>query len=248
MAASLFATAIGISGAALALWLTELRRRARLMVPLSAGLLLGVAAFGLLPELAGQSGWGATLALFAAGYGLLLGVNRYIYPVCPTCSHDHDHRGCATELHGFAGPLVAAVALHCFLDGWAITTVQFTAPLGLRVAVPVAIVLHKAPEGIALAGILLASLKSRRAALGWCILAEAATLPGAGLGLAAGPYLGARWIGYPLGVTAGWLAYLGYHAIHEDWKQRGAGAAFVSAFTGIAGAAVIQRGAEALFR
>jgi hypothetical protein len=41
---------------------------------------------------------------------------------------------------------------------------------------------------------------------------------------------------------------LGYHAIHEDWKRRGAGAASVSALTGLAGAAVLQRGAEALFR
>ena len=97
-------------------------------------------------------------------------------------------------------------------------------------------------------GILLASLGSRRAALGWCILAESATVAGGALGLAAGPHLGAHWIAYPLGVTAGWLSYLGFHAIHEEWKRNGAGAACVLAFTGIAGAAAIQRGAEALFR
>ena len=33
-----------------------------------------------------------------------------------------------------------------------------------------------------------------------------------------------------------------------DLKQRGAGPAFASALAGVAGAAVIQRGAEALFR
>ncbi len=237
-----------MSGAAAGLWLAEARKRARIMVPLSAGVLLGVAVFGLVPELASESGWGATLALFVAGYGLLLATNRWIYPVCPTCSHDHDHRACATELHGFAGPLIAAMALHSFLDGWAIATVQLAAPVGLRVAVPVAIALHKAPEGMALAGILLASLRSRRAALAWCLVAEGTTMVGGVLGLAAGPYLGVQWVAYPLGITAGWLSYLGYHAIHEDWKRRGAGAAFVSALTGLAGAAVLQRGAAALFR
>jgi hypothetical protein len=53
---------------------------------------------------------------------------------------------------------------------------------------------------------------------------------------------------YPLGLTAGWLAYLGYHAVHEEWKRRGPAAAFLSAAAGVALAAMIQRGAEALFR
>jgi hypothetical protein len=51
-----------------------------------------------------------------------------------------------------------------------------------------------------------------------------------------------------MGIAAGWLFYLGYHAVHEEWKRRGARPAFVSATAGVAGAAVIQRGVEALFR
>ena len=226
----------------------EAEKRARLLVPLSAGLLLGVAVFGLVPELASESGWGPTLLLYAAGYGLLLALGRWVSPVCPTCSHDHDHSACSTALHGFAGPLVGAMALHSFVDGWGIATVQLSAPVGLRVAVPLAIALHKAPEGMALAGILVAALRSRRSALMWCVLAEGMTLAGGALGVVAGPHLGTRWMAYPLGVTAGWLSYLGYHAIHEEWKRRGAGGAFVSALTGLASAAMIQRGAQALFR
>jgi zinc transporter ZupT len=248
IAAPALATLIGISGAALGLWLTGLRRRARAVVPLSAGVLLGVALFGLIPELAGELGWAISLPLFAAGYLLLFLTNRYLYPVCPTCSHDHDHAACSTELHGFAGPLIGAMALHSFLDGWSIATVQLAAPLGLRVAVPIAIALHKLPEGIALGGILRAAVKSRGTALAWCVVAEGTTLAGGALGLALAPQLGTHWITYPLGITAGWLIYLGYHAIHEEWKRRGARPAFVSAVAGMAGAAVIQRGAEALFR
>lgn len=217
-------------------------------MPLSAGVLLGVAVFGLVPELVVELGWGISLALFAAGYGLLLVINRYAYPVCPTCSHDHDHNRCDTELHGFAAPLIAAAALHSFLDGWSIATVQLAVPLGLRIAVPFAVALHKLPEGIALGGILSASVRRRGVALALCVLAEGATLAGGATGLAMAPHLGTRWITYPLGITAGWLMYLGYHAIHEEWRRRGARPAFVSALTGMAGAAVIQRGAERLFR
>jgi zinc transporter ZupT len=248
IAAPALATVVGVAGAALGLWLTGLRRRARAVVPLSAGVLLGVALFGLIPELASELGWMLSLPLFAAGYFLLFLTDRYLYPVCPTCSHDHDHNACSTELHGFAAPLVAAMALHSFLDGWSIVTVQLAAPLGLRVTVPLAIALHKLPEGIALGGILRAAMKTRGAAFAWCAIAEGSTLAGGALGLALAPSLGTRWITYPLGITAGWLVYLGYHAIHEEWKRRGARPAFVSALTGMAGAAVIQRGAEALFR
>lgn len=242
------ATLVGVCGAAIGLWLTGMRRRARVVVPLSAGVLLGVAIFGLLPEMISEQGWTLSLVLFLAGYGLLLLVNKYAYPVCPTCAHDHDHNACDSELHGFAAPLIAAAALHSFLDGWSVATVQLASPLGLRIAVPLAVALHKLPEGIALGGIMRAALRKRSAALWLCILAEGTTLAGGALGLGLGPHLGTRWITYPLGVTAGWIVYLAYHAIHEEFRRRGPRAAFVSALTGIAGAALIQRGAEALFR
>jgi len=241
------ATATGVAGAVLGLWLTGLRQRTAVVVPLSAGVLLGVALFGLVPELASDAGWAATLGLFAAGYGLLLAINRFAWPVCPTCAHSHDHSVCTTELHGFAVPLVAAAALHSFLDGWSVVCVR-QAPLGLRVAVPLAIALHKLPEGIALGGILRAAMRRRGLALACCLAAEGATLAGALTGLWLAPHLGSGWTLYPLGLTAGWLVYLGYHAVHEEWKRRGAGPAFLSALTGAAGAAAIQRGAEALFR
>ena len=242
------ATLVGVTGAALGIRLASLRRRARAVVPFSAGVLLGVALFGLVPELAAQAGWAPTLILFAAGYGLLLAVNRFAYPVCPTCAHDHDHNACGTELHGFAGPLVAAAALHSFLDGWSVAAVQHGVTLGLAVAVPLAVALHKLPEGIALGGVLSASMKSRMATLLWCVLAEGTTLAGGVFGLALAPRVGSMWTMYPLGLTAGWLCYLGYHAVDEEWKRRGAGPAFISALAGVAGAAAIQRGAEALFR
>ena len=239
---------MGIVGAALGLWLTGVQRRARVVVPFSAGVLLGVAAFGLLPELALEAGWAASLTLSVVGYGLLIAIDRYAYPICPTCAHDHDHHSCAAELHGLAVPLIGAAALHSFLDGWSVSTAQFAAPLGLRLAVPLAVALHKIPEGIALGGILRAAMSSRSAALAWSVVAEGTTLVGGAAGLLMAPHLGTRWILYPLGLTAGWILYLAFHALHSEWKLRGPGPAFVPALTGVAGAAVLQRGAEALFR
>jgi zinc transporter ZupT len=248
MALPLLATAVGLAAAAVGVWLTGAHRRARLVVPFSAGVLMGVALFGLMPELISEIGWKLPVALFCGGYGLLFVVNRYVYPVCPTCAHDHDHNACAAELHGFAVPLVAAAALHSFLDGWSIATAQLAVPLGLRLAVPLAVVVHKAPEGVALGGILRAAVLARPAALAWCALAEGTTMAGGVLGALMAPHLGTVWITYPLGLAAGWLFYLGYHAVHEEWKRRGPVAALASAACGVAVAAALQRGLEALLQ
>jgi hypothetical protein len=44
------------------------------------------------------------------------------------------------------------------------------------------------------------------------------------------------------------LCYLGYHAVDEEWERYGARPAFIAAAFGMAGAALILRGAEALLR
>ncbi len=247
IATSSLATAIGLAGAAAGLWLTGAHRTARMAVPFTAGILLGVVLFGLAPELVTESGWAPTLGLFAGGYLILFALNRTGSPVCPACSHDHDHNTCASELHGFAAPLITAAALHCFIDGWSIAAAQSAAP-ELRLTAPLAVMLHKIPEGVALGGILRVSLKSRAAALGLCAVAEGTTLLGGAAGLWLAPLLGTAWITYPLGATAGWLFYLGFHAVHEEWKRRGAVPACFSAAAGAAGAALLQHGVQAALR
>jgi zinc transporter ZupT len=242
------AAVIAIASATLGLWLGAVRGRARVVVPFSAGVLLGVALFGLFPEMALELGWPASALLFAAGYSLLFGINRYAYPVCPSCSHDHDHVACTTVLHGFAAPLVAATAVHAFLDGWSMATVQAVSGMDVRVTVPLAVGLHKIPEGMALGAILWASMRSRPAALGWCVAAESCTVVGGAVGLALAPKIGTGWILYPLAIAGGCFFFLGFHAIHEEWKRRGPLPAVMPALTGAAGAAALQQGVRALFR
>jgi zinc and cadmium transporter len=242
MSMPLIATAAAILGAALGLWITGARHNARVVVPFSGGLLMGVALFGLLPELSRELGVTHGGTLFAAGYVLLLGIDRYVYAVCPSCSHTHDHDHCATTLHGFAAPLISATALHALLDGWTISTSQTSLQPELRLALPLAVALHKIPEGIALGSILRVSMRSRWQAIGWCFLAEMPTLIGGGLALVAVPHLGARWLHYPLAIAGGCFLYLGYHAIHGEFRRRGAGI-LGPAIAGAASAAALQQAA-----
>ncbi len=244
----MLAALIGIAGVFLGLWLTTAGRRTRLVIPFSAGVLLGVVFFGLLPELVAETGWAVTGIFFFTGYGLLFSINRFVAPVCPTCAHDHAHEACDTVLHGFAAPLIGAIMLHAFFDGWSVTTVQLSSQRGIRIAVAMAIVLHKIPEGLALGAMARASVASRSAAVFWSVLAEAMTLVGGICGLAIAPKLGTAWITDPLALAAGWLFYLGARAVHEEWKRRGPVPAFMTALTGVAGAAALQQGVRAWFR
>ena len=231
------ATLAAIVGAILGLSLTGIHGNTRLVVSFSGGLLLGVAVFGLVPELVQQISWAPTAALFAGGYLLLMLVDRNLYPVCPSCSHDHNHDSCATELHGFAAPLILATACHAFLDGWSIATSEW---VGAVTALPVALALHKIPEGIALGALLRASIRSRPWAFWWCVATESMTVLGAAGGLALAPYMGIRWLHYPLAVAGGCFFYLGFHAVHGEWRRRKTWAAFVPGVTGAAGAAVLM--------
>jgi zinc and cadmium transporter len=225
----LLAALIGGAGVFLGLWLTGAGRRTRLVVPFSAGVLLGVVLFGLLPELVQEIGWLTTGIFFAAGYGLLYGINRHVAPVCTSSAQEHGHQACNTALHGLAAPLIGAMMLHAFFDGWSVATVQISSHHRIRLAVAMAVALHKIPEGLALGAMSRAAVASRSVAVFWSVLTEMMTLVGGILGLAISPRLDAAWVTYPLSLAAGWLFCLGAHAIHQEWKRRGGALGSLSA-------------------
>lgn len=180
-------------------------RRARILVPVSGGLLAAVALFALIPETAGAIGWPVALLAAGVGYGLLETFDRMGLPVCPSCSHSH----------GFSGPLVAATAIHAFVDGWGMMAIRGSSAHNAAAqhaseAILGVLLLHKIPEGLALGAILRMSAGKARRAAGLSILAESPTLLGGAMGLWAAQ---ARWIDYPLALAGGAYLFLGMHAI-----------------------------------
>lgn len=236
------AAAIAVVAAVIGLRLAGAPRAARRLIPFSGGLLAGIALFCILPELAGRHGWRYGAAFLAAGLLLLWAVGRWVYAVCPACSHPHDHASCPVSLHGFALPLVVAASLHSFLDGLSIAASEQEHSGRLAAAVVLGVGLHKVPEGVALGVMLRAALASRGAALAWCVAVQAATVAGAWLESVAGTRLGIIWVSYALGLAGGSFFYLAYHAVHAEWRSRGALPAFAPALMGAAGAAVLQHG------
>ncbi len=237
---ALIISAAAIAGVLASVRLSSVHAVSRSLVAFSGGVLAGVAAFWILPELAAFFGWPAAMAWLGAGFLALWAINRHVYPVCPGCSHTHDHDQCSMRLHGFAGPMLAAAGLHSFLDGWIIAASGQASTTALAGGVLLGIGVHKLPEGIALGIIVRASLGQSRSALWSCIAAEAMTVVGAGVAIGLAPSLGTQWAHCLVALAAGSFLYLGYHAVHSEYKRGGAVPAFMPALTGMAGSSVIR--------
>jgi len=211
---------------------------ARLLVPFGGGILLGIAIFWVLPEMAEYLQWPQAVAWILVGFTLLWVIDRYLYPVCPACSPAHDHDHCETQLHGFATPLLLAAALHSALDGWSLAAAGGDVHLNLPFLTGMAV--HKLPEGLALGVIARAAMGSRMQALGWCCAAQFMTLAGGALESVAAPYLGPGWLHVLLALAGGSFLYLGGHAVHGEVRRSGATPALIPALTGVAGSSVLR--------
>ena len=240
------ATAAAVGGVFSAVLYSANPARIRVALPLSAGLLLGVALFGLLPELAQELSWALSLVLFAAGCLALALIDRFLVKICADCSHDHAHHECQVPLHGFAAPVLVAAGLHALLDGWALTASSLATTSAVRVTLPLALVLHKLPEGLALGGILKGAMKTPAEALVAACAVETLTLAGGGISFELAPRLGSEWTSFPLALAGGFFLLLAGHALWAEWK-RGPRFALLVGLGGFVFSGLLQAGLRAYF-
>jgi zinc transporter ZupT len=227
-------------GAFAGMRLAEIPSISRRILPFSGGLLVGIALFWILPEIAERNGWLAACAGLIAGFSLLFLIDRYLYAVCPTCSHTHHHEDCSRSLHGFAAPLLIASGLHSFFDGWSLAVSRQAGFESLKVAFLIGIGVHKLPEGLALGALLIAALGTEWRAMLGATAAQCMMLVGGVLGALLAGQLAPTWTAAFLSVAAGAFVYLGYHAVDSEYQQRGFRTAWMPALTGAAGAAVLR--------
>jgi zinc transporter ZupT len=207
-------------GAAAGVWVSGFPKIARQIVPLGGLVLLLLSLLWVMPELGESIGWPLGPALMLASFAGLWWFDRYVHPVCPACAHTHDHDACTTRLHGFAGPLITAAMIHSIFDGWVLAAGDAVHTAGAHDAIVAGILVHKLPESVAYGVILRAALRSRRHAMLWALLAQAATVVGALLASSMAPRIGSAWIGVLLAFGGGTFLYLGFHAVHGEWKRR----------------------------
>lgn len=236
----LFLLGLALVGVLLGVRLAELPDVSRRILPFSGGLLIGVAAFWILPEIAAHFGWPGALLGLVAGFSLLWLIDKRVHPVCPSCSHTHDHDSCATRLHGFALPLLIASGLHSFMDGWSVAVAQEKGFESLKLPFLLGVGIHKLPEALALGVLLLAAVGSAWKAVLGAGAAQSMMLAGGALATTLAPYLGMAWTAGFLAAAAGIFVFLGYHAIDAEYRRRGVALTFMPALTGAVGAAALK--------
>jgi len=230
-------TAIAVASAVCGVWLGSMPTLSRRLLPFGGGVLVGVATFWVLPEMAAFFRWPAAVLWIAAGCAALAIIDRYVYPLCPACSHTHEHDHCATRLHGFATPLLAAAALHSFLDGCTLAAAGSTQ---LCSGFVMGIAAHKIPEGLALGVIGRAALNSRASAVAWCAIAQSATVAGAAIASLLTPNVSPHTLYVLLALAGGSFLYLGAHAVHSELRRSGTAPAMWPALTGVAGSSMLR--------
>jgi ZIP family zinc transporter len=182
-----------------------------LIINFAAGAFLAVALFHLLPEAASRTGWPITLAAGGAGWVLSLLLAKWAGGFCPACQDPHvatandrvavEH---ATSLV-FGLPLLIVIGFHSSLDGLALVGgAQGSEAADL---LTLAVLIHKLPEGMAVAAICRSEGKSPAASLGITALIEAATFVGLAFGVLVG-HGGGLLLGVTLGMVAGSFIYL----------------------------------------
>jgi len=196
---SLLSTAVG------GLFALRFHQRLHFILAFSAGVLLGVVSFDLLPEifhLAEEQGLDASAAMVALLGGFLLfhGMEKFalVHP-----AHEDDY---AAHQHPRLG-LMSAVAMvgHSFMDGVGIgLSFQISTAVGLTVAL--AVIAHDFCDGLNTVSLMLMHGNSRRHAL--LLLAADAAAPVLGAASTLAFHLPPASLMLYLGFFAGFLLYI----------------------------------------
>ncbi len=190
---ALCASLSAMAGGLLAL---RFKQHLPLALGFSAGAVIGVAFFDLLPEALALSGDFSLAAAAAAGGFFLYAVIDRIAGHDHNC-HEQPHRG-----------LVGAISFstHSLLDGLAMG-LAFQVDMTTGFAVAAAILAHDFADGLNTVNVLTRHGASRRSALGWLMVVAAAPLAGATLSLFLTPQ--PQMLGLGLAACGGFFLYIG---------------------------------------
>lgn len=181
------------------------------VVHFAAGAFLALAVAHLLPEAAEGVQWPAALVTAALGVAACWLLTRWAGGFCPACSLD-EADPLPTELRI---PLLLVITVHSALDGLALAHGDHAARMELLSAV---VLVHKIPEGIAIAAVARSTGRSTLSALGITVAVEACTFLGLAIGNAING-LGGGFLSMAQGVTAGSFIYLTGLTLAPDRKS-----------------------------
>ena len=212
----------------------------RSILPWTAGVLLGVGIFWILPEMAQDQGWIVTVAGLLGSLLLLVWIDRRVCPICPFCAaglhlkkagHTADSCQKAATL---GWPLLTLACIHTFFDGWTIGLSAAARHSSSALALSWGATVHKLPESVAI-GVLAARLTSgRKSACGAVLLIQAVMVAGGILSAWAGS-MDDQWAEVTAIPACAFLLLFGLLTLHQEWQVNGRLAAIGAAAPGLVG-------------
>jgi zinc transporter ZupT len=149
--------------------------RLHLIMGFSAGALIGVAFFDLMPDALDL----ATAALGKQLVATTMAVGFVAYMLLDRTITPHGDKGPLTEKVWRRGALGAgSLSVHSFLDGFAID-LAFKVSAAVGAIVSAAVLAHDFSDGINTVGIILRNKGNNRSAFGWLLIDAAAPVVGA---------------------------------------------------------------------
>ena len=226
VAVSIAAFFMTLLGGMLAL---RLQDRLHLLLGFSAGAVIAVAFFDLIPEaitLASPAhSVDTVLVVVAIGFVVYMILDRTIAP--------HGHKGPRTELLWQRGALGAAsLSVHSFLDGFAIgLAFNVSAPVGWIVSA--AVLTHDFSDGVNTVGVVLGKKGGNRSAFVWLVIDAVAPVIGAASTLVL--HFPQELLGLCLALFAGFFIYISASdLLPESYHEHPTGWTTVMTLLGIA--------------
>jgi zinc transporter ZupT len=206
-----------LCGGFFALYLSD---RLHLILGFSAGAILGVFFFDLLPEaleLAGPThGTATVITAVAIGFAVYLVVDRLVF------LHGHSHEHTSHQHLQIGGFGAGTLSLHSFLDGLGIGFAFQVAP-AVGIVVAVAVLAHDFSDGVNTVSFIVKHGGSRSTALRWLLVDAIAPLAGVAVTLVV--FVSGAQLGLLLALFAGFFLYIGasdllpesHHAHPKEW-------------------------------
>jgi len=159
------------------LFALRLRSRLHLVLGFSAGAVIGVAFFDLMPEALESEHFldaRSMLAIVALSFFFYVLLDRVV------ALHGHDDMAIRARRRGWIG--AGSLSLHSFMDGFAIG-VAFQAGQSMGYVVAAAVLVHDFSDGLNTVNVVVKNGAGRKAAFGWLLVDALAPIVGASISL-----------------------------------------------------------------
>jgi ZIP family zinc transporter/zinc and cadmium transporter len=210
---SSFAVLSAIMGSLIVFFIKLDHKKLCSLISFSAGSLLAAAMVTVLPELTFSWEVYKIFLGLASGYFLFWIISKYYFHVCPACSASHFDEQTTKKFSEIVLLLFTALGFHSFLDGVAISA-NGGHSHGAGSSIILAIIVHKFPEGLALASLMIGANYKKNKTILYVFLIQLSTIIGTLFGAYFfAKYLNETWMIIIESNIAGGFVFLSLHAI-----------------------------------